>query len=70
MGNSSTANTLETGAPENEIEITPEMVTAGSDAVSEFWTSITDPQSDLSIVPLLVIAIYKAMEAERVSPRL
>ncbi len=46
--------------------ITEEMVTAGSDAISSYWTQITDPKSDLSIVPQLVADIYEAMEAERI----
>jgi len=46
-------------------ETTPEMVIAGSDAASPFWTIITDPKSDLGIVPLMVTAIYEAMEAEK-----
>jgi hypothetical protein len=50
-------------------EISPEMVIAGSDAVSEFWTTITDPRSDLSVIPAMVTAIYKAMEAESTKPR-
>jgi hypothetical protein len=57
----------ERNARSNDVkcEITPEMLIAGSDAVSEFWTIITDPRSDLSIVPLMVAAIYKAMESEK-----
>jgi hypothetical protein len=59
--------TAERNARPNDLdyEITPEMLVAGSDAVSEFWTIITDPRSDLSVVPLMVAAIYKAMEAEK-----
>jgi hypothetical protein len=54
---------------EHSRKITAEMVLAGSDAVSEYWTRITDPNSDLAVVPPMVTAIYKAMEAARKTRR-
>ena len=51
----------------NMIKISDEMVEAGSNALSSFWTELYDPSTDLSISPRLVTAIYEEMERCRIS---
>lgn len=49
--------------------VTDDMVRAGSDALSEYWNLLATPGADLSVIPALVIKVYEAMDAMRISPK-
>ena len=53
-------------AEDNGGAITPEMITAGNDALAAFWTELTTRHCALDVIPDAVAAIYRAMEAVRV----
>jgi|HubBroStandDraft_3_1064219.scaffolds.fasta_scaffold4707095_1 hypothetical protein len=43
-------------------EITIEMLSAGNDALADYWVELTTAECGLSLFPYVVAAIYRAME--------
>lgn len=42
--------------------ITPKMVSAGNDVLSEYWVELTTSECSIAVFPEVVSAIYSAME--------
>jgi hypothetical protein len=53
----------DTGAPEDEIEVTPEMIEAGIEAYRPYWADLADSLE--GIPALMVREIYLAMAATK-----
>jgi|GraSoiStandDraft_50_1057286.scaffolds.fasta_scaffold1655002_1 hypothetical protein len=50
-----------TGAPVNEIEVTPEMVLAGGEEMSRRWLEFVSDSDSLSLWDEVLLAVFLAM---------
>lgn len=50
-----------------QFAVTQEMLFAGNDAMSAYWVELTAPDGGLAAMPKAVVAIYRAMEAARLT---